>query len=216
MRFKIKLVAASYMPSVSVAMPHLAVPTAMPSKRPVKPAAAAEEDKSSAANSGLMPGKTYPFHLFFTNPMYDPIQVRINVQRAAIPPSTATSPVDGTTQEKRRPPFAVSIPTSTFTVAAFAEAWEYDDEDDEDMFDEEFAEIDERIRRTTGRITGKSRTVGVLEKKANTTLIGGEVVIGKEAKDDIKVCSTPSFNASCTYCTQVQHDGDVYVPRNVD
>jgi hypothetical protein len=29
--------------------------------------------------------------------------------------------------------------------------------------------------------------LGVLEKKANTTYIGGEVVIGKEAKGDVKV-----------------------------
>ena len=34
---------------------------------------------------------------------------------------------------------------------------------------------------------GKAKTVGVLEKKANTTYIGGEVVIGKEAKGNVKV-----------------------------
>jgi hypothetical protein len=41
-------------------------------------------------------------------------------------------------------------------VAVFAEAWEYDDEDGDDMFEGEFAEVaqrvDERIRKTSGRI----------------------------------------------------------------
>jgi len=95
-------------------------------------------------------------------------------------------------RKKKRPPFAVSLPTSTFSVAAFAEAWEYDDED-EDMFDDEFTELDERIRKTTGRITGKSKTVGVLEKRTNMTLVGGEVVIGKEARGDVK------FNMMVTF-----------------
>jgi hypothetical protein len=36
---------------------------------------------------------------------------------------------------------------------------------------------------------GKSKTVGVLEKKANVTLIGGEVVIGKEARGNVKARS---------------------------
>jgi hypothetical protein len=43
--------------------------------------------------------------------------------------------------------------------------------------------------------SGKAKTVGVLEKKANTTYIGGEVVIGKEAKGDVKVrgCWPPAL-----------------------
>ena len=41
-------------------------------------------------------------------------------------------------------------------------------------------------RETDGR--GKMRTVGVLERRANVTLVGGEVVIGKEARGDVKVC----------------------------
>lgn len=198
------------MPSVTVALPHLANPPTLPSKRPIK-AGAAEDDKS-AQNAGMAAGKTYPFHLSFTNPMYDPIQVRISVQRAPVAPTSTT---EGS-MEKRRPPFAVSLPTATFTVAAFAEAWEYDDEDDEDMFDDEFAEIDERIRRTTGRITGKSKTVGVLEKKANTTLIGGEVVIGKEAKGDIKVCDFMSSSQINAHTCLVQHDGHFHIPRDLD
>jgi hypothetical protein len=50
-------------------------------------------------------------------------------------------------------------------VAVFAEAWEYSDEDEEDMFEGEFAEVDERvderIRKASGWISGKSRTASV-------------------------------------------------------
>jgi len=80
-----------------------------------------------------------------------------------------------------------------FSVAAFAEAWEYDDEDEEDTNEDEYADLVDGRRhpstssRTTPGRGGKAKTVGVLEKKANTTYIGGEVVIGKEAKGDVKV-----------------------------
>ena len=43
---------------------------------------------------------------------------------------------------------------------------------------------------------GKSKTVGVLEKKANTTIIGGEVVISRDGRGDVKVGLTaPKWNA---------------------
>ena len=81
----------------------------------------------------------------------------------------------------RRPPFAVTLPSAAFPIAAFAEAWEYDD--DEDMFgvDDDFDSGNRDPR------SGKSRTVGVLERRANVTVIGGEVMISKEARGDVKV-----------------------------
>lgn len=97
-------------------------------------------------------------------------------------------------EKHRRQPFAISLPTTPFSIAAFAEAWEYDD--DEDMFG---VEDDELGLPGTGSGPSSSRTkdkdarpkvknVGVLERKANTTLVGGEIVIGKEARGNIKVC----------------------------
>jgi dynactin-4 len=132
----------------------------------------------------MFAGKTYPFHLALTNPLYDPIQVRLSVQRMHV----AAPPSDGSAPEKaRRPPFALSLPTSQFSIAAFAEAWEY--EDDEDMFsaeDEDLGDAGGRgVREKEGR--GKTKTVGVLEKRANVTVVGGEVVIGKEARGSVKV-----------------------------
>jgi dynactin 4 len=138
----------------------------------------------------MLAGKTYPFHLALTNPLYDPIQVRLSVQRMHV----ASAPPEGGQPDKtRRPPFALSLPTSQFPVSAFAEAWEY--EDDEDMLDDdEFGEFGRRIgKEKDGR--GKTKTVGLLERKANVTVVGGEVVIGKEARGNVKVglnCSSSS------------------------
>lgn len=171
-----------------------------------------DDDKGSSSN--IIAGKTYPFHLALTNPLYDPIQVRLSVQRMHVSAS-----FDGTVPEKaRRPPFAVSLPTASFTVAAFAEAWEY--EDDEDMFGVDDDELGLGSPRKGGKDKdgrGKTKTVGVLERKANLTVIGGEVVIGKEARGNVKVRSDPSefsfwcVNGACTFVLIVQHARIVHI-----
>jgi len=142
------------------------------------------EDTSGAR--GLHPGGTYSFHLALTNPLYDPIQVRLAVQRQ-VPPrssSSASGPGwSGSPEKARRPPFAVSLPQAAFPVAAFAEAWEY--EDDEDMFggDDEIGGMD----RERGSGGSKGKTVGVLERRANITVVGGEVIVGRDARGPVKV-----------------------------
>jgi dynactin-4 len=188
-RYKIKLVAANYLPAITVALPHAQQD---PTKRTlVKSTSAPDEDKGAGAV--MYAGKTYPFHLALTNPLYDPIQVRLSVQRMHVAVSA-----DGTVPDKaRRPPFAVSLPTTSFTVAAFAEAWEY--EDDEDMFGVEDDELGLGSPRKSGKDKdgrGKTKTVGVLEKKANLTVVGGEVVIGKEARGNVKVSFPPFLLSS--------------------
>lgn len=167
-------------------------------------------------SKGMIAGRSYPFQLSLTNPLYDPIQVRLSVQRVHVSttPATGTSSIAAgeraqtpAPQEKsRRPPFAISLPTTTFPIAAFAEAWEYEDEEFGMEEDVDYAAAGKQGRggdggdaeaggRDDGR-GGRNRTVGVLEKKANMTTVGGEVVIGKEARGIIKVglsilaCST--------------------------
>ncbi|KAH9980166.1 dynactin p62 family-domain-containing protein [Lactifluus volemus] len=182
-RFKIKLVAANYLPAMMASFPpsHDAVA----GKRAAGSRQAAAED-TSETGGGLYAGGTYPFQLALTNPLYDPIQVRLAVQRPVPPPPSTFSAAapTGSPEKARRPPFAISLPQSAFPVAAFAEAWEY--EDDEDMFggeDDEIAGLD----RERGGAGGKgSKTVGVLERRANITIVGGEVVIGKDAKGSVK------------------------------
>jgi dynactin 4 len=89
-------------------------------------------------------------------------------------------------QEDKRPPFAVALPSASFGVAAFAEAWEYEDEDEET--DEDYEEYhDMNARRSLRGAERSGKTVGVLERKANTTIVGGEVVVGKSATGNVKV-----------------------------
>ncbi|KAF9061428.1 dynactin p62 [Rhodocollybia butyracea] len=176
-RYKIKLVAANYLPAITVALPHqiemLGHISAEATKRGTK--STAEDDRDT--RGGLQAGKTYPFHMALTNPLYDPIQVRLSVQRMHVAPS-------GEGEKARRPPFAISIPTTPFSVAPFAEAWEY--EDDEDMFALDDDELEARLSGREKEPKAKSKTVGVLEKRANVTVVGGEVALGKEARGEIK------------------------------
>lgn len=157
----------------------------------------------SAEDGGAMvAGKTYAFHLSFTNPLYDPIQIRLKkAQTMLVLPAEGEAASAG---GARRAPFVVTLPTAAFAVAAFAEAWEYEDEEeeeeDEDMFgiDEDEMDVDEfdvggrgRGGRSMrgGSAAGRNKTVGVLERRANVTVIGGEVMLTKEAKGRVKVRS---------------------------
>ena len=180
--------AANYLPAITVALPHTQQLAAEAAKGSLGKSTVEEEKKPL---SDMHAGKTYPFHLAFSNPLYDPIQVKLSVQRMHV--SNVPSKEGGSPEKARRPPFAISLPTSSFPVAAFAEAWEY--EDDEDMFG---VEGDETVGRGGKESDAKSRnrTVGVLERRANVTLIGGEVVIGKEARGTVKVVFL-IFNLMC-------------------
>jgi dynactin-4 len=173
-RFKIKLVAANYLPSITVSLPH----SEQFSSRPMDTAKRSTTTRTEPeATPGLYAGQTYPFHLTLTNPLYDPIQVRLAVQRMHV--------AAGDTGDRgKRPPFAVSLPSSTFVVAAFAEEWEYEDED-EDMFglDDDFG-LGSRDNREENK--AKAKTVGVIEKRANLTTVGGEIVVGKDAQGPVR------------------------------
>ncbi|KAI0344415.1 hypothetical protein BDW22DRAFT_1326981 [Trametopsis cervina] len=176
-RYKIKLVAANYLPAITVSLPHMHALLAQ-MKRTAKSVQLSDFEHSMQA------GKTYPFQLSFTNPLYDPIQVRLHVQRSAPAVTDSISAEDSAAAEKaRRPPFAVALPSAAFPIAAFAEAWEY--EDDEEMFGVEEEDLDGA--RAGGRDqTRRSKTIGILERRANVTVVGGEVVISKEARGNVK------------------------------
>ncbi|KAF7795428.1 hypothetical protein EIP86_006586 [Pleurotus ostreatoroseus] len=212
-RYKIKLVAANYLPAIAVGLPHAQAALELLRRPAVQGKAAVMTDRDESMVGAMHAGKTYAFHLAFTNPLYDPIQVRLHVQRA-FPPGAGTSApsaavgeasAEAGTSDKpqmqtqtRRPPFAVSLPSAAFPIAAFAEAWEY--EDDEEMFVDEDDDFDGR--RDQGR--GRTRTVGVLERRANVTVIGGEVVIGKEARGNVKFNMLVSY----TYRSDDAEAGD--------
>jgi len=177
-------VAANYVPSITVHVP-MPQPT-IPTRRT---ATQKEDDSSGSSRISLLAGKTYPFQLAFTNPLYDPIQVRLVIQRQHAPSSVSDDPFGG--DKPRRLPYTVTLPSSAFSIAAFAEAWEY--EDDEEMYgidDDDLLGLSPVKDRGP---KGKMKTVGVLEKRANMTVVGGEVILGREARGDIK------FNMYVTY-----------------
>jgi dynactin-4 len=43
------------------------------------------------------------------------------------------------------------------------------------------------LDREKGGTSGKGKSVGVLERRANVTVVGGEVVVGRDAKGPVKV-----------------------------
>ncbi|KAF9562592.1 dynactin p62 [Agrocybe pediades] len=184
-RYKIKLVAASYLPAITVALPHVQRIQAEAAKKNVgKTTAAISAAQEDAA--GIHAGRTYPFHIALSNPLYDQITVNLYVSRVNL---SAAPSKEGTASDKqRRPPFIVSLPSGSFPVTAYAEDWEYDDDDE----DEEMYGLDDDDgfhgggRGTKETDKAKVRTVGVLERRANVTVVGGEVVIGKEAQGQLK------------------------------
>lgn len=164
-RYKIKLNAGSYLPAIKVALPHLITIAEDEARQALAPKKIGDRNRQPppVELNGLIPGKTYSFKLALSNPLYDQIQVRLSTPRV------------------HSGGFIISLPTSGFPIAPFAEAWEY--EDDEEMF-----ELDEDDRYGVSiREKPKQKSVGVLEKKGNTTYIGGEVAVGKEGKGDVKV-----------------------------
>jgi len=87
----------------------------------------------------------------------------------------------------------ITLLTSTFSVAVFTEAWECDNDDEYGIIEDEYADFveDRRHAPTSSRTArgrgGKAETMGVLERKANTTYISEEVVIKNGAKWNTKV-----------------------------
>ncbi|TFY58050.1 hypothetical protein EVJ58_g6653, partial [Rhodofomes roseus] len=176
-RYKIKLVAANYLPAISVSLPHARAALEM-MKRSLNRSATQSEDQSPTA-AALLAGKTYSFHISFTNPLYDPIQVRLKKAQAMPAPGT-----EGAGEKAKRPPFQVNLPSAAFPIAAFAEAWEY--EDDEDMFGLDDDDDLDGLGRLQKDQRSKTRTVGVVEKRANVTVVAGEVILTKESRGNVK------------------------------
>jgi len=126
-----------------------------------------EEDVRSVLHAG----KTYTFRISISNPMYDNINVQLFVQRH---PSVT------------KPGFAVSLPSGGIQVGAYQEAWEYD-EDEEETAELKLPGVDDAPIAGADRDgKGRIRSIGIVERKANVTVVAGEVLIGKECQGDVK------------------------------
>ncbi|KAJ1303255.1 hypothetical protein OPQ81_011452 [Rhizoctonia solani] len=174
-RYKIKLMASNYLPSLEASL------------------------LTTAGTSRLVQGRSCPFSITITNPLYDSIQVRLQPYNPATYPSV------------NRPSFHITLPQNFLSVAAFAEAWEYD-EDDEDMEQDQMvldaleggAGLADAVKAgADGRShRGKSGTIGVLEKRANMIRIGGEVAVSRDGSGDIK------FTMLVTYQYRAEEPAD--------
>ena len=94
-------------------------------------------------------GRPYSFELAFTNSLYDPIHVRLSLA-----PTT----------------FAAALSSSSFPINAYAEQWEYDDE-----------EADE------ARSGGRKQPSGIVERRANRTTILLDVTPARDAIGPLEV-----------------------------
>ncbi|KZT54734.1 dynactin p62 [Calocera cornea HHB12733] len=166
-KFKVKIVASNYLPALEVSRPEDVAFAAHARRRTGGTA------QGTGMVEDLQPGRTYHFLLALTNPLYDPINVRLALQQPA--------------ETGKKPTFAVSLPTNTITVAAFTDAWDYDEDEGAD---------EDAGRPGQGRDERDARgrwKLGVVERKANTTKVGGELIMGKDAQGDVK------FNLFVTY-----------------
>ncbi|GAA5959858.1 hypothetical protein JCM3765_000622 [Sporobolomyces pararoseus] len=188
-RYKIKLVAANYLPSVTIyrrppasigsRLSAIAAGTASGLRRTARTATgrSSNDPSSSIEEEPLRPGRTYTFEISLTNPLYEPIQVRLGVARPG-----ANKVVDEG-QTPPPPPFAVNLPTSSFPISAFAEDWEYEDDEDailrEDTLEEEEGGGGES--GIGGSPKKKRRSApGIVERRMNRTTIAMEVAIGRD------------------------------------
>jgi dynactin-4 len=186
-RFKIKLLASNYLPSIELfRRPPLTIGsrisaigagTASGLRRTARSASG-----KSTGDPGGMPedeplrqGRSYLFEMAFTNPLYEPIEVSLEV--AAPDTSSVTKAATA--------PWAINLQAPSFPISAFAEAWEYEDDEGEDEGDD-------------ARTGAKKRLApGIVERKANRTTVALELHVGRETVGPVKVRDLP--RPSCVF-----------------
>ncbi|KDN52304.1 hypothetical protein K437DRAFT_272521 [Tilletiaria anomala UBC 951] len=167
----------------------------------------------------LQPGRTYRFECTFSNPLEDAMKVRISVVKPAY---TMGNAADASSTEQSA--WQVAPTTSQFELAASSmlniddeeellgdsRRSGADDDDDDDEFDDDDDLLDEADEddlsdaegagRKQGRLGGekgrkrRNRNGGIIRKVGNTTTIGLDAVLGKEAAGDIEVAMRVTFS----------------------
>lgn len=185
-RFKIKLVASNYLPSIELhrrppatigsRLSAIAAGTASGMRRTPRTAIGRSVNDSGVADEEpLRPGRTYTFELSFTNPLYEPIHVRLAVARPQGGVSGAS------------PPYAVNLPATHFPISAYAEEWEYEDDEESKRQDED----DEGDGGGTPGASPKKRrsknSPGIVERKMNRTTVAMEVQVSRDTVGPIRV-----------------------------
>ncbi|POW08446.1 hypothetical protein PSTT_07525 [Puccinia striiformis] len=203
-RFKIKLIASNYLPLIELQRKRIATSTKLGTDRltsgisAAHKSAAAGRTGTTAGSNPLLgrvgdapdeiirPDRKYQFEMTFVNPLYEPINVRLTIS----PPAPVRSTVEG---EPDQVPYNVQLLASEFTIAAFAEVWEYDEEDEaegganEENNEQKEADDSSGIKRNRLSTFGipdsvRRRTLqtNVVTKKANRTTILVEAKTSKQ------------------------------------
>lgn len=124
----------------------------------------------------LRPGRNYSFQLTFVNPLYEVIEVFVELAEP-VPEEEQSEDLftvgEEKSQAKKKRHWQASMPANSFSMDAFAEAWEYEaDDDDEDLL------ASKRIAKLGP---------GILAQKFNRTVVQMDLVTGREAIGPIRV-----------------------------
>lgn len=174
-RFKIKLAAANYLPAVEL---HRRAPPVTASRLSAVGTAArlragASDSSAAPADEPLRPGRSYSYELTFTNPLYEDIHVRAAVARPSPPPP----PSSAQKEEQPGPPYAVHLPSPSFKIGAFAEAWELEDDD----LDEAGADDTDVMASPSKSSRRAASRAGIVERRGNRTTVLMEVAVARDA-----------------------------------
>ncbi|WVW79965.1 hypothetical protein I302_101938 [Kwoniella bestiolae CBS 10118] len=174
-RMKIKMVAANYLPLVEIGRRRRRIPSNDMNEASEQPTTEElerrrrerrrtrggipikEEDESMGLP--LKRGETYLFQLALTNPLYDPIQIRLTQPHAAKDVNTWCN---------------VSIPTQHFTINALKDAWAYDEEEEEGNDDFLIGGSEAGFSEEGTTTTGGGSGMGTLGKKSRLSILGGQ------------------------------------------
>lgn len=208
-KYRIKLVASNYLPSIqvfrrppAVSGSRISAAGAASSRRAGRAPIAIQSPSSTILappelDEPMRSGRSYAFELAFVNPLYEPITVEAIALKAdqsleseeASPSKDQLAPEGSTSPTSSRAGFSVSLPCARFPIAAFAEQWEYEDAEPEDL-DEV---LDAGRRQSSSGLSGARRrnATGMLEKKANRTTVLLEVNLGKDFCGPVQVRGLP-------------------------
>lgn len=188
-RFKIKLVASNYLPAIDV---YRRAPTTIGSRLGGSSASSRRPANRSTGSAllkddiePLRPGRTYTFDLGFANPLYEPIHVRLAIAR---PRATVKQGEDG----PGSPPYAVNLPTAYFPIAAYAEEWEYE-MDEDDGVEDESGEGDSGVGLSRRSKLVSKYGPGIVERKMNKTTVMLEVAVARDAVGPLGVSEVASM-----------------------
>lgn len=135
----------------------------------------------------LRPGRNFSFQLTFTNPLYEAVEVLVELLDPSEEEEEDNEQYQDSTLRKagtERPiHWNVSMPGPSFGINATAEEWEYEDEDDNDENDAGLDSATVAFSAARRRKWGP----GVLAKKGNKTVVQLDLAIGREASGEVRV-----------------------------